>query len=237
MLERLITSMLPSSCLLCDQPLAKANACASTPGQLCIHCYTALPWNRPCCPTCATPLQSDQACAACRDQRPPFTRAIAPLRFEAMVQTWLHKLKFHHGAIEARVLGGLLAAAVQDGYRAQSLPEVIVPVPLSLRRLARRGHNQALTIATRVAGRLGLPLARVAVRRTRHTPPQTARGRDARQRNLAEAFTSKAWCGTRVAVVDDVMTTGATAAEMAQTILDAGATDVHIWVTARTPPP
>ena len=154
-----------------------------------------------------------------------------------MVQAWLHKLKFHHGSIEARVLGELLAGAVRDSYQGQALPEVSVPVPLSLRRLARRGHNQALTIATTTARRLGLPVSRIAVRRTRHTPPQTARGHEARQSNVAQAFKSKAWCGSRVAVVDDVMTTGATATEIAATILDAGATAVHVWVTARTPPP
>lgn len=235
MIQGLIDALLPSICVLCDQRLQPADAAGA---QLCRHCHRALPWNQPCCRRCALPLRAPGTrCATCRAAAPPFARVIAPLRFESMVQTWLHALKFHHGVVEGKVLGELLAAAVLLAYPANALPQVVLPVPLSRRRLAWRGHNQALCIAAIVARRLGLNLQRQAVRRARHTPPQAARSRSERQHNLAGAFTSKPWPGTRIAVVDDVMTTGATAAQVARTLLAAGAAEVHVWVPARTPAP
>jgi ComF family protein len=260
MLSKLIDALLPGLCLLCDQPLHSASARRAGHAQLCDHCHHTLPWNAHCCTGCGVPLPrgaigptgglgptgpavsgcaySGRArCEACCQQPPPFTRTVAPLLFESVVQTWLHSLKFHHGTFEGRVLGELLASAISGAYAERRLPDVIVPVPLSRRRLAWRGHNQALSLAGPVAHRLRLTIHRTSARRTRHTNPQSASTRAQRRHNAANSFISKPWRGGTLAIVDDVMTTGATATQMAEALLEAGAGEVHLWVAARTPPP
>jgi len=107
-------------------------------------------------------------------------------------------------------------------------------VPLTAWRLARRGHNQALALARPVARALGIPVLRNGVQRIRRTPPQRGLALAERLQNLEGAFaTQRDWSGWRVAIVDDVMTTGATAGELSRTLLAAGATEVHVLCAAR----
>ena len=146
----------------------------------------------------------------------------------------VHRLKFRGSRIDARVLGGLLASAVAAAYAAQPMPDVIVPVPLSRRRLMRRGHNQAALLAQW----LGATFEPTACERVRDTPPQAGLSRTLRLRNLTDAFaTRRRFDDQCVAVVDDVMTTGTTVASLTRTLLAAGAKEVHVWVAARTLPP
>lgn len=233
----LLDHLLPGMCLLCDRILTPGLATPPN-AQLCAHCHAALPWNLNPCPACAVPLEEGEpTCAECADAAPCFERAIAPLRFEEAAQSWVHRLKFKQGMVEGRALAALLTAYIQRGYERTDLPDVVVPVHLSRRRLMGRGHNQALTLALWVARGLRLPVRRTALKRLDHTPPQTTQSREERQHNLVGAFQSKPWPGSRVALVDDVMTTTATVSEATNTLLAAGAAAVHVWVAARTPAP
>lgn len=241
MLPMLMRQFLPGSCLLCD------GAVGTRPDlDLCPECLAALPWNEPACLRCANPLpgRSDgPLCSVCRDSPPPFSRTVAPLTYDSFPRRWITRLKDQVGMVEGRILGTLLADAVAAHYAGpaaagHTMPEVIVPVPLSLRRLARRGHNQALTLARPVARRLGLRIARHAAVRVR--PGQRQRGLSRLQRleNPAGIFAARKTWGDAapcVAIVDDVMTTGATAAELTGVLLTAGAGEVHVWCAARTP--
>jgi predicted amidophosphoribosyltransferase len=110
---------------------------------------------------------------------------------------------------------------------------VLVPVPAPPGRLARRGHNQAVTIAAFVGRRLDLPLARRGARRARSSRPQRGLSRAARLKAAAGIFESRPWRGETIAVIDDVMTTGATVAELARTLVAAGASEVHVWSATR----
>lgn len=224
--------LLPHICLLCDQVCADdANS------DLCSHCRCSLPWNHHCCQRCAIPLDpslNQPLCPDCRELPPRYRRCVAPLVYAAAPRLWVRQLKFHHGLVEARLLGTLLADAVQQEYVGGILPDVLVPVPLSLRRLAGRGHNQALSLASIVAKQVGRRVSRRSVRRIRHGPDQRGLSREARQQNLIGAFASRPWQGERIAVIDDVMTTGATLEALATTLLDAGASEVHAWCATRT---
>lgn len=228
------SSLLPHICLLCDQVCAQdANA------DLCTHCRCSLPWNDRRCPVCAVPMDAAHSTPACQDclaTPPAFVRCVAPLRYAEHPRLWVGRLKFHQGLVEARLLGTLLAEAVVEEYEGRPLPEVLVPVPLSWRRLAGRGHNQALSLATVVGRRLARPVLRRRVTRKRHGPAQRGLSREARQVNLMGAFASRPWHGERIAVIDDVLTTGATMQALATTLLDAGASEVHAWCPVRTPP-
>jgi ComF family protein len=227
------SGLFPNICLLCDQVCRDgANI------DLCVHCRSSLPWNEHCCSGCALPMNDipgQRLCTDCGIAGPAFQRCVAPLRYQAEARSWVRRLKFHHGLVEARLLGALLAESVLEAYQGQQLPDALVPVPLSLRRLAGRGHNQALSLATIVARYVNRPVDRTRVTRVRHGPSQRGLARKERQRNLVGAFASGPWQGERLAVIDDVMTTGATLAELAATLLAAGASEVHAWCATRTP--
>lgn len=245
-LGRFFRHLLPGACLLCDQSLP-----ASADLDLCPLCRPALPWNDPACPLCAHPMAAAAGhpavlCNPCLHRPPPFARALAPLRYEGPVQLWIRRLKDHLGLVEGRLLGMLMAEAAARAYlpcgdgtpAAARHPDLLVPVPLMSRRLARRGHNQALTLALPIARRLGIPLLRRAAVRQGGLRQQRGRSRAQRLQDGAELFASRCrWhdAAPCVAIVDDVLTTGTTAAALARVLLGAGAGEVHVIAAARTP--
>jgi len=180
------------------------------------------------------------ACGECLREPPPFDRAVCAVDY---VFPWDHlicEFKFR-GQIElADPLAQRLSAAVRT--RGVSTVDCVLPVPMTNQRLRERGYDQAWELARRVATGLRLPARADALVRTLDTVHQTTLGRTARQRNLRAAFfvpgpQRAALQGTRVALVDDVMTTGATLREASAALRRAGAAAVEVWVLARTPAP
>ena len=160
------------------------------------------------------------------------------MRFAQPVDDLIRELKYHGVTANARVLGVLLAQAVQE--RGGPLPRLLVPVPLHPARLRDRGFNQAAALA-RYAGRmLGVGCARGVVRRVRDTPSQTSLSVEERHRNVRDAFAISSARALRklldaqhVAIVDDVVTTGSTVTELKHTLLAAGVRQVEVWAVAR----
>ncbi len=142
-------------------------------------------------------------------------------------------------------LAGLLADTLADVLPHQpGLPAVhwVLPVPLGPARLAERGYNQACALARRIARRRGLGAQAGWLLRLRDTPHQVGLGRSAREANLRDAMWvppegQRGMAGCQIALVDDVMTTGVTAAAATRALLAAGAAGVQVWVLARTPAP
>jgi ComF family protein len=196
---------------------------------LCAACDADLPRLGPLlCPRCALESPGGALCGRCLAHGPAFDATQALLAYEFPADALVQALKFRGELALAPLLGGLLAERV----RAER-PDVVVPVPLSVERLRRRGYNQALEIARHVRREL---LAPALCERTRDAPPQTELPYAERRRNVRGAFRcTRALVGATVAVVDDVMTTGATLDEMAKTLKRAGATRVVNWIVARTP--
>jgi ComF family protein len=221
--------LLPRVCLDCELH-------TRAPFDLCEHCTAALPWNVPACSRCALPLPvTDATCPACERAAPPFAAAFVPLLYEPPVGGWVHAAKFSASPVHLGLLTTLFASATvaQARFVCAPLPQALVPVPLSRRRLLRRGHNPALLIADRIGLRLGIPVMAGLVRRIRHTRPQQGLGRRARLTNLAGAFAATGQPPPHLAIVDDVLTTGTTAAELTRTLLAAGAERVQVWALAR----
>jgi ComF family protein len=225
--------LLPGWCVLC-------NSRAERGLDLCQPCRATLPRMGSSCHRCALPLPGPApgagCCGACL-ARPPFARAIAGWHYAAPVSGMIQRVKFEGQLHEATVLATLLAELLQAQYRTEPLPQLIVPVPLHWRRLLRRGHNQAGVVASVLGRLLDLPVAHGRMQRRRHTPPQTGRSRTARRRNLAGAFAARRALPPRIALVDDVMTTGATLKALAGAARSAGASEIHVWLLARTPAP
>jgi ComF family protein len=220
-MDRLVDLAVPDSCQLCG------DAASGTP--LCRGCAGDLPWIGTACPVCARPVDVAGPCGRCLARPPRWHAAIAPLAWAFPVDRLVARLKYGGAITHARLLGDLLADAV-EGRRV----DVIVPVPLHPERLRSRGYNQALEIARSAARRLGVPLRPRGAERVRPTPPQAGLPAKQRLRNVKGAFASVGrFDGLAVAIVDDVLTTGATASDLARALLRAGAARVEVWTGAR----
>jgi len=220
--------LFPAYCLLCA-------ARASSGSDLCAACAAQLPHAAHACPRCAAPLPAGAPgpCGDCLRRPPAFDRAVAAFRYAPPVDRLVQDLKYRRRLALARVLGRALAGCLAAHDTADT--DVIVPVPLHVSRLRGRGYNQSLELARVVARQLGLPLAaHGAVGRKRATIPQARLDSTQRRRNVRNAFRARAdFAGRRVAIVDDVMTSGHTAGALARCLKRAGAASVSVWVVAR----
>lgn len=197
---------------------------------ICAPCRAELPWISAACLLCARPLSAPGRCGACLQDPPPWSRAIAPLAWRFPVDALIGRFKYD-GALQ---LGALLGRLLAPRCAVAPRPDAIVPVPLHRSRLAERGFNQAQELARPVAAALGVPvLARGSVRLV-PAPAQAGLAARQRYRNLAGAFRADECVGgRRIALLDDVLTTGSTARALAQELLRAGATAVQVWAVAR----
>jgi len=179
-------------------------------------------------------MPRSESCGHCLRRPLAVDGATAVFEYRFPLDRVLVRFKFAGDLAAGRWLGERLADAVADA----PAPDLIVVPPIEATRLKQRGFNQALEIAKVVAARRGLALDRDAIRRIRSAPPQSTLGGLERRRNLRDAFSCRPRLdGLRVAIVDDVMTTGATIDAVARAVRAAGAGRVDAWAVARTPEP
>ena len=210
---------------------------------LCAFCAARFVLARDRCGGCALPLQSTLAvddeprCLRCRLAPPAWSRVVTGVDYGYPWDRPIADLKFHQRLDQVAVLLRPLLAQLDD---ARGTDLRVVAVPVSRERLRERGYNQSWELARRLARSLALPARADALFRVRDTRHQLALHRTERARNLQGAFVVSprhaAWVrGARIALVDDVLTTGATAHAATRTLHAAGARDVQVWVVARTP--
>jgi len=210
-------------------------------GGLCVHCDARFALARDRCSGCALPLSvgtqaaGEWRCVRCKLAPPPWSRVVAGVDYGYPWDRLLADLKFHQRLEPADALLQPLLARLQDACGVR-----VVAVPLARERLRERGYNQSWELARRVARALGLEARADALFRVRDTGHQLGLHRAARGTNLQGAFVvtprHASWVrGARIALVDDVLTTGATAQAATRTLIAAGALDVQVWVVARTP--
>lgn len=216
----------PGQCLLCRQ-WGRERLCAACRQQ---HLPAVAR-----CPHCALRLQGQvRTCGRCLREPPPLARCIAALDYGFPWDRLLQDFKFHARLELAPLLADCLHEALQAC--AASTPDLLAPIPLSRERLAERGYNQALELARPLARRRQCRLAPQLLLRQRHTAQQASLPLTQRSHNLRGAFAlAQPVQGLRIALLDDVMTSGATLAEAARTLLRGGAAEVQAWVLARTP--
>ncbi len=225
--------LLPPRCLLCNDRGADEL-------DLCAGCLHDLPWLTHACEQCALPLPpapGSMFCGSCLRNPPPFSRTLIPFRYQFPANRLIQALKYQRRTPPARLFGELLYDHLIHQPDLQ-LPDRVIPVPLHPQRERQRGFNQAQAIAHFLCRRLQVPLELEALVRSSNTPPQQGLSAEARRRNLRHAFrVTGSLQGRRVALLDDVMTTGSTFAQLASLCRQAGATDVQCWGVARTPAP
>ena len=220
--------LLPPRCILCGQAGFKGL-------DLCKACFDDLPRNHNCCYRCGQHFEivinAPQLCGRCLKKTPSFDETHAPFLYEDSLRYLITQLKFNHHYKHARLLGTLLAQYIAE---TTELPECIIPVPLHPKRYRQRGFNQSLEIARHVSRQLSIPLALSSCIRNRDTAHQTDLPAKQRLKNMRRAFTVIEPLAYRhIAIVDDVMTTSATASALALALKNHGASRVDVWVCAR----
>jgi len=220
----------PTRCLVCGEAGGEA-------WDLCPACAAALPWQSRACRGCALPLPEAEAddaiCGACVTEPPPLHAVHAACLYAPPLNRLLPRFKFHEDLAAGRLLAQLMAGAFAGLPR----PEALVPIPLHRARLRQRGYDQALELAKPMGRALHVPVRDDLLRRVRATAAQSERDAAARRRNMRGAFAVVPGVALprHIALVDDVMTTGATLHAAARALRRAGVERVDAWVCARVP--
>lgn len=218
---------LPHLCPLCLSPCDH---------YLCLPCSQNLPQIAVGCEVCGLPLEhADNICGDCLKYPKAYTQTVCPLLYRHPVKHLLQQFKNSRPTIVAQALLPPLIAHLSRRYRGQPWPEILVPIPIHWTKTLSRGFNQAQILSQLLSQHTGIPSQTLLQRPLRLHNQKTLR-RSERFRNLKLAFVcSTSLMGRRVAVIDDIVTTCATAMAAAETLQRAGAKQVDIWALARTP--
>ena len=223
------------TCLLCDEP-------AEAEMPICVACEADMPWLGEHCQTCALPLpEAGLTCDGCLLEPPAYEQVAVPWRYDfpvdSLITRFKHNAKWPFGHLLADVLSQYLQHRFDEDL---PRPDALLPVPLAAKRLRQRGFNQAAMLARWLSKQLDLPCEENVVHRIQDTSAQQDLDAKARKRNLRNAFaltTDAHVKGRHLALVDDVLTTGATAQALARLLMNAGAARVDVYCLARTPKP
>jgi len=234
-LKAFLDIIFPPRCHFCKMFIAAADEI-----HLCSKCMEECRViDSPLCTRCGIPFVTDvgenHLCGACIDRPPRFTAARAAALFEGPVRELVHRLKYK-GRVQLRRPLGLLAVRQLSTFAADSSADLIIPVPLHVKRLRQRGFNQAILLGEILAREWRLPLMRRNLMRIRWTEPQINLSAAERVANVRGAFSVREpelVRDKRVLLVDDVYTTGSTVAECTKVLLQAGAEEVFVVTIAR----
>ncbi len=220
--------LLPPTCILCGNRGIQYK-------DLCSYCYKDLLPNNSCCYRCAEnfPINHSipQLCGHCIKNSPAYDETHAPFIYQHAMRYLISQLKFNHQYKNARLLGTLLAEHVRKN---SELPELIIPMPLHKNRYRQRGFNQSYEIAKTVSRKLAIPLDAHCCSRVIDTPHQSQLSAKQRLHNIKNAFAiTRPVQANHIAILDDVMTTGATSNELARMLKKTSISRVDIWVCAR----
>ncbi len=215
---------MPAACVLCAARAADSGVCAdcerSLPGMSSTHC-----------PICSVPAARTEICGRCLGRTPRYDRVVAALIYAFPADSLITTLKYGRNLAAARPLAFALARALER----EAYPDLVMPMPIAGERLAQRGFNQAAQIARLTCREFGLHISQDLVRRVRPGVPQASLPWKERAKNVRGVFACDSdLTGRSIAVVDDVLTSGATLSELASVLKRAGAREVVGWIAART---
>lgn len=217
-------------CYLCEQALAHTFP-------LCRDCLRQLPILADACEQCGRKTYTIKSiCGQCLKKPPPFSKMVACFTYQDPIKEMIHGYKFSQQLYWGPIFSQFLSHACKHRYKNDNWPEALLPLPLHHKRLKERGFNQSLEIAKMVSKRLACPLFTKAVERKKATVPQHQLPLKARQPNVNNAFDipSHIHLPKHIAILDDVVTTGATVTALASALKKAGTQRVDIWCIART---
>ena len=226
-LDTLADTVLPWRCVVCGMACHRPGICAP--------CKQGLPWNLRACTQCALPMDKldDSLCGSCLAKAPVFDAVVSPLLFKFPVNRLIHQFKFNRNLAAGGVFGSMLAEHLVASKT--PCPDLLVAVPMHRFRLISRIMNPAFELTRQLGHVLDIPVSVHGLQRHRHTRTQTGLDAASRKRNLKGAFR---WRGAglklqRIALVDDVMTTGSTITACTRELKRSGAQNVVAWTVAR----
>jgi ComF family protein len=226
-----IQTLLPKNCILCGLR-------SDTTLELCKICYQSLPWLHNACYQCGVHLENMHESIRCRKciiSPPVFDRVCAMFNYDFPLNKIISQLKFKTKLACGKLLGQLLLQQYQTWYTLESVPEAILPVPLSSIRLRQRGFNQVLEILRPLILATKFPLLDDVCIRVKNTKPQTSINMKYRKRNLLSAFRLlRPIRYSHIAIVDDVFTTGSTISAVSIILRNVGVQQIDIWCICRT---
>ena len=230
----LFSGLFPARCIACHGKVDHRES------DICSECIGEMPLNKHCCPRCAVPLAKEHPngviCGRCIRQQPAFDYSYSLFRYEGIIVSLIHQLKFSQKIGHARSLGALLAEGSAEYVNKNGLPDGLLPVPLHRRRLRQRGFNQSSELARMLASRWSCPVIFDEVERGRKTESQTGLSAKQRKKNIRGAFTlASEVTFDHVLIIDDVVTTGSTVNELARLLKKAGVKRVGVLSVARAP--
>lgn len=210
----------------------------STP--LCLNCMRGIHFiTSPLCLSCGIPFsaeqENDHLCGQCLTEKKPYAVARSVARYEGTILTAIYMFKYHGKTAIGKVLGNIMADFV-SGIWDMNAFDLIIPVPLHIKRLRERGFNQAVILARVLSKRFKITLDISSLRRTLFTPPQVGLGRKERSVNVKGAFSiinQNLISGKRILLIDDVYTTGSTLIECSRVLLEVNAEAVAVLTMAR----
>lgn len=224
-----LSKILPDYCVLCTTTSANGHG-------LCSECESRLRPSTDRCVRCAGEAVAGYECGRCQSHPPAFDRTVAAFNYREPATTLIHRLKFNGDLAMARTMGHLLAHHVSRHLDAsvQQRPQLLIPVPLHRGKMMRRGFNQSIEFGRVIARQLDIPLSPDLVIRSRRTRTQRTLPLKERRANVVGSFklTRPPQC-QHVALIDDVMTSGATLEALAQTFKSQGVERIDCWVFAR----
>ncbi|MFI4919214.1 MAG: ComF family protein [Legionellales bacterium] len=216
---------LPSICTLCNQIHNGSLA-------ICSFCMALLTPLGPSCQHCAYPLPEAHhlICGRCIKKPPHFDRTFIFYQFEEPLRGLLHHFKYHKGLY----LGSLLSQLMCHAFPENTIkPQCLIPMPMHPKRLRQRGFNQAAVLTKLLAKQLNLPYNLSHCQKIINTEPQASLNGEQRQNNLRGAFHIRPLPYKHVTLIDDLLTTGSTANELANSLKKSGVEQVDVWCCAR----
>ncbi|MFK5984399.1 MAG: ComF family protein [Pseudomonadota bacterium] len=228
------SEFLSGQCFLCKKQ-------ADIQSSLCASCCSQLPKNNSCCSICANPLNSEQLnsaliCASCQQKTPRFDRVFSPFLYQHKMIELIPAFKYHAKLFLGKTLAKLFIQQYSNQAISHDLPELIIPVPLHIKRLKHRGFNQSSELANYFSQQWGIKIDDQLVERIKITHTQKGLTLKQRKNNLKNAFrlvAGKKLNNKHVVIVDDVITTANTVNEIARVLKQAGASRVDVWTIAR----
>ncbi len=217
---------LPSICQLCNQFHKGTLA-------VCSLCIDLIPSIGPSCQHCAYPLPDSHhlICGTCIKKIPYFDRAFIAYTFEEPLRSMLHDFKYNNGLFLGSFLSHLMIQALPN---TPILSQCLIPVPMHPKKIKQRGFNQAVILAKLLSKRLNIPYDLMSCQKVKNTLPQASLDSEQRRKNLIQSFQTIPLPYQHVTLVDDLLTTGSTANELARTLKQSGVKRVDIWCCART---
>lgn len=219
--------LFPKKCIVCKKTLQKAHPC-------CDSCYEALPFQTHACHRCGQRLiANSDYCGRCINKPPFFDSCFCPFQYTGIIKNHIQSFKYYQKPELSHDLAHLLEFELQENTI--QLPELIIPVPLHVRRLRYRGYNQSSLLANALSNTLDIPVAQNFIRKHKNTNSQVGLTSKKRQKNINHSFQiEKHYQAKSVAIIDDVVTSGATANEISKILKKNGVDYVQVWGIAHT---